>query len=343
MRTAFVSSFQHQVHLAWAEDIDADIFHFRDESTGVLDGTILGDVVSGYRWPEYDVYIIEGSAPLYSAFSNSVASDSIVIYLGADRGMYALSSASGQHPDHTIRDVVIRRIGKYVGRSLSQSIDGVISVSDFVADYTRLLTGPDTPIRVAHPYIHDEPFEELGDTSPALEDNVAVTVGRDMHYKGFDELIEAWPTVREAHPSAELRLVGPGNEPGTYADVDGVDCLGYVDSVAHQLSEASLFVQPSLGDAFPVSTLEALQAGLPPIVTQTTGTRSEVRAVSGDLVVDNSPHALAEGIVDYFDRPAEERRELSRRARERGARFDPDSRKQAFADAFHSLLDEIEA
>lgn len=47
--------------------------------------------------------------------------------------------------------------------------------------------------------------------------------------------------------------------------------------------------------------------------------------------------------IDYFDRDIDDRRELSRRARERGARFDPETRKQAFSDAFHSLLDEIEA
>jgi len=49
------------------------------------------------------------------------------------------------------------------------------------------------------------------------------------------------------------------------------------------------------------------------------------------------------GTINYFYQDIDDRQELSRRARERGARFDPETRKRAFRDAFYSLLDEIEA
>jgi glycosyltransferase involved in cell wall biosynthesis len=87
-----------------------------------------------------------------------------------------------------------------------------------------------------------------------------------------------------------------------------------------------------------VSTLEALRAGVPPLVTTAAGTRSEARAVDDSLVVDPTPTALAAGVVDYFERDRDDREHLAAVARDRGARFDADSRKQAFREAFERVL-----
>jgi len=342
MRVAFLASFEHDIHLGFADAIDADVFHFRDTYSGPGERTPLGDAVAAARWPDYDVYVIEGSAPLYAAATRAAIDDAVIFYLGGDRGMYALSPASERTAEDPLFDSLLKSVGRPAVRAVARrTIDGAIVVSDFVADYTRAVVGPEVPIRVAHPYIDPDTFRRLQAVEPDLSSPVAVTVGRAMWYKGIDRLVEAWPRVREAYEEAELHVVGPGDHPPDYEDVPGVKVRGYVDDLSEAFEPASLFVQPSRGDAFPISTVEAMLAGVPALVTASAGVRSEVRAVDGDLVVDSSTNAIAEGVVRYFNNSVEERRELSNQAYQRGIRFDAPTRKRVFRKSFNSITKHI--
>jgi len=84
-----------------------------------------------------------------------------------------------------------------------------------------------------------------------------------------------------------------------------------------------------------------MHAGVPSIVTQLTGTRSEVRAVDGGMVVDANTDSIAEGVKRYFNQPQEERESLSERYRERGRRFDAASQKRNFRSAFQHVHKQI--
>lgn len=339
---AFLSSFSHDVHLGFAESIDADVVPFRSTYSGFSEGTPLGDAIAGFRWPDYDIYVIEGSSPLYAAAARNLIDDSPIIYLGGDRGMFALHPDSGETSRNSWIDSLIERYGFSVAQTIARrTIDGAIVVSDFIATYTQKVAGSQTPIRIAHPYIESETYDELGNVDPALESNTAVTIGRAMEYKGIDQLVSAWPSVRERHPEAELQIVGPGGHPDAYEQVPGVTVRGFVDNLSDAFAPCSLFVQPSRGDAFPVSTLEAMRAGVPPLVTRLTGTKSEVVDISEDLVVESTDEGLAIGVSSYFDRSTEEHREFSVKARERGKQFNEVYRKQVFRKQFFELLSEL--
>ncbi|SFR57848.1 glycosyltransferase family 4 protein [Halogeometricum limi] len=329
----------HPAHRGFAEAIGADLIDYREHSAGPLSGTVADDVVNGLRLPNYDVCLVEGSVPLYAALVGRAVTDTTVVYLCADHGLYHVGS-----DDFVGTSFVKSLVGRFgvpaIRRVADWGIDGVVAVSDFAADFTADIVGPRTPVRVAHPYIDESVQPELEATDPDLESTVAVAVGRPEPYKGFDLLVEAWSTVRERHPEAELHLVGAGH-PDSYGDAAGVEVHGYVDSLAESFSNASLYVQPSRMDAFPVSSLEAMCAGLPALVTDTVGTRSEVERVDPSMVVEATPSALASGVVDYFDRPVAERRRLSETARERGVRFDEATRLDAFRASFFEVIDEI--
>lgn len=338
-----LTSFNHEAHRGFANAIDADLLEFRNRSLGPLQGTPIGDLITGAQYPEYDYYILEGSPTLFSAAGINANRDGKVIYLAAERGMYALSSASPATNRNSIIGNFMEGAGGPVAKSIaSRSIDGVIAVSDFVADYTRLFVGPNTPISVAHPYIQPGTYENLTNIEPHIESKTVVTIGRGMEYKNMNSLVEAWPTVKQAHPEAELKIIGK-DHPKKYEKTNGVSVLGFVEDLNTVLTEASLFVQPSDGDAFPVSSLEAMRAGIPPLVTSTTGTRSEARAINKALVVDTDPNDLARGIIKYLNRPIEERRELSEIAEKRSEEFGPEAGLERFRESFESLLERIEA
>jgi len=326
----------HPAHLGFAEAVGADLVDYHRLDVGPLDGTVAEDALAGLTYPEYDVYIVEGSRPLYAALARRFARGGTLVYLAADHGLYELGSSDFE--GDSAAKSLLGRFGRPAARAVSRrGIDSVIAVSDFVAEFTRPFVGPETPIRIAHPFVQPETYDALGGVDPDLDANVAVTVARPWRYKGVDLLVDAWPDVRSEFPDAELHVVGKGH-PETYAETPGVRVRGFVEDLADAFAPASLFVQPSRVDAFPVSTLEAMRAGVPPLVTRTAGTRSEARAIDDSLVVDATAAELSEGVKAYFGRSTDERRELAGRARTRGERFDTDSRTTAFREAFREVL-----
>ena len=335
-RVAMLYQDPHPAHRGFAEAIGADLVDYHRLPVGPLADTLVEDVLNGLRYPDYDVYLVEGSRPLYAALTRRFTDSGKLVYLCADHGLHELGNTDFEG-DSALKSL-IGRFGTPAVRAVARrGIDGVVAVSEFAAEFTRPIVGSDTPITVAHPYIQPETYDSLAAVTPDLEANVAVTVGRSWRYKGVDLLVDAWPIVRESFPDAELHVVGSGH-PEAYGDVGGVRRRGYVEELADAFTPASLFVQPSRVDTFPVSTLEAMRAGLVPLVTKTTGTRSEARAIDSSLVVPTDTASLADGVCDFFRRSTDDRQVLSERARSRSQRFDPDSRKAAFREAFGEIL-----
>ena len=336
VRVAMLHQDPHPAHRGFAEAVGADLVDYHRLGAGPFEGTVAEDALNGLAYPNYDVYLVEGSRPLYAALARRFTRGGKLVYLCADHGLYELGSADFE--GGSAAKSLVGKFGTPAVRAVGRrGIDGVVAVSEFAAEFTRPVVGPDAPIEVAHPFIQPENYEALGGVEPTLDSNVAVTVARPWRYKGVDMLVEAWPRVREEFPDAELHVVG-GGHPESYGETPGVKVRGYVEDLADAFAPASLFVQPSRMDTFPVSTLEAMRAGLPPLVTRTTGTRSEAREIDESLVVETNTYALSRGVREYFDRDADERRAFADRARERGARFDPASRKAAFREAFRRVL-----
>lgn len=329
----------HPAHRGFAEAIGAECVDFRHRSAGPAAGTLLEDVVNGLTYPDADVYLVEGSRPLYAALLARERRDAKLVYLCADHGLYELGR--GDFEGSSFGKSLVGRFGVPVVQAVARrGIDAVVAVSEFAAEFTRPFVDTGTPIRVAHPYVQPGTYDQLRDVSPSLDGTTVVTVARGDRYKGVDMLVDAWPAVRETHPDATLHVVGQGH-PEEYEATAGVRVRGFVEDLPAALSEAALYVQPSRMDTFPVATLEAMCAGLPPLVTRTTGTRSEAGPIDDSLVVEPDSSALAAGVTRYLERPIADRRDLSRRARDRGSAFDETTQTDAFEQAFRSLLDDL--
>lgn len=329
----------HPAHRGFAEAVGADLINYRGRKPSVFGDSLTADIYNGLTLPDYDVFIVEGSRPLYTAVVNRAVSDTRLVYLCADHGLHALGS--GEFEGDSLLKSLIGQFGtpaiKAVG---SRAIDGVVAVSEFAAEFTRPIVGEGTPIEIAHPYIQTDVFDALGNVQPTLEGSTVVTVGRPAAYKGVDLLVDAWPRIRERFPEAELHVVGSGH-PESYEDVPGVRRRGFVEDLADAFAPATLFVQPSRMDTFPVSTLEAMRAGLPSLVTTGAGTRSIARELDEELVVEPTSEALVSGVSNYLENGLQDRRRLAAEARRIGSRFDEASRKAAFRTAFRHVLEDF--
>jgi glycosyltransferase involved in cell wall biosynthesis len=136
-------------------------------------------------------------------------------------------------------------------------------------------------------------------------------VGVDFARKGGPQLLEAFAIVRQAHPTAELHIVGP-TEIGQVPP--GVVFHGRLSkndpdqrSQLEQLFlDASLFVMPSLYEPFGIAPLEAMFYQLPCVVTNGWALREYVTpGVNGALVEKGSVEDIAEKLSSLLSNPAE--------------------------------------
>jgi glycosyltransferase involved in cell wall biosynthesis len=133
----------------------------------------------------------------------------------------------------------------------------------------------------------------------------ALFVGVGFTVKGGHVLLEAWPIVRERVPDAELIIAGPTQEPKTRLPA-GVSWMGWVDRarLASLYQSASVFVLPSLFEAWGHVLLEAMGHGLPCIGTSCCA-MSEIidEGVTGRLVPRYEPEPLAEALIELLTDP----------------------------------------
>jgi glycosyltransferase involved in cell wall biosynthesis len=138
-----------------------------------------------------------------------------------------------------------------------------------------------------------------------------VFVGRINPIKNLECLIDAWKLVQQRIPGASLAIAGNG-EPGYVATLQRRASLnGVANSVVFDgfvsgpkkdklLESANLLVLPSHHENFGVVILEALEAGLPVVVSQDVHLADFVRDNDLGKVATSTPAGLADAIVEVL-------------------------------------------
>ena len=145
---------------------------------------------------------------------------------------------------------------------------------------------------------------------------VVGTIGRLAEEKNHSGLIEAWRTVRTAHPQASLLIAGDGPRgPALRASAgaaDGVIFVGETHDARALMAGLDLFVLPSRIEGFANVLLEAAQIGIPILATDV-GAAPEVVRAPDDLVPVDDLEALTNGLIAHLSHlPAARRRALLR-------------------------------
>ena len=133
-----------------------------------------------------------------------------------------------------------------------------------------------------------------------------LAVGRLSREKGFDLLIEAFTTVRNRYPEADLAIAGEGREEAELKRrcselrlENAVHFLGRVNKPYRLFPGTTLFVLPSRYEGVPNALLEAAAGGLPLVATPASGGVVDLlRGREGAwLAADISAESLAQALV----------------------------------------------
>jgi glycosyltransferase involved in cell wall biosynthesis len=202
-------------------------------------------------------------------------------------------------------------IGRIVDGLAARRTDVVVAVSERLAEElpSALRISPDS-VALIRNGIDTEAYAPKPDTGAVrrelgLDMSVPVigSIGRLTPIKGYDVMIEAFARFRALNtcPDAVLVLAGDGGDRAkleTLAAARGlqgrVHFLGWRDDVHGLHSMFQVFTMSSRSEGTSISLLEAMSAGLPPIVTDVGGNGAVLGPeLAHCLVPSEHPEALA--------------------------------------------------
>lgn len=148
------------------------------------------------------------------------------------------------------------------------------------------------------------PIPFTSDLTSSLVNKTAISVGRYVHEKGFDLLLEAWEIVHKQYPDWKLQIYGTG-ERTQYQTIAaklnlGESCIlnGATTNVQQCYAESSLYILSSRFEGFGMVIIEAMSCGLPVVSFDCPcGPRSIIKhGINGLLTPAENPQKLAEAI-----------------------------------------------
>jgi glycosyltransferase involved in cell wall biosynthesis len=186
----------------------------------------------------------------------------------------SLSASLAQYGLPVYTRLLYRLLYRHADRIICQTqamADDLAQVLNMKQDRLAVLPNP-VDVEAIRAVMASNAYKWVGD-GPHL-----LAVGRLSREKGFDLLLEAFETVRQSFPTANLLIVGTGPDEAALKaqchalDLDSaVQFTGYVECPSVYFSGASLFVLSSRHEGMPNAMLEAAAGGLPLVALPAAG------------------------------------------------------------------------
>ncbi len=281
----------------------------RDIELWVLDGTshtiegVRPWLANGRRW-RFGVRALEAMP--------SVGADVMVLSLHLQLGPVALPLvARGATLVQVVYGIEAWRAARgFIGCAVDRTAAFIVisheSRSRFLAAHPHVNAQRASVCHPAAPELAPPDEAPIGGPPFAL---VVGRMARDERYKGHDELIDAWPGVRQQIPSARLVVVGDGDDRDRLesraraAGIAGaIEFTGRLSSsrLAAFYRDATCFLMPSGGEGFGLVFLEAMTFAKPCLGGP--GAAEEVieHGATGLIISPADRPALIAGIARLF-------------------------------------------
>jgi glycosyltransferase involved in cell wall biosynthesis len=311
----------HHSHKAMAESVDAELIQ-------VDAGSPISRIMSAKKLDLGNRPVItEGGIPLFqAAWMDIFGHCGPIIHLAADE---ALMNIFNSLDHYTTKD-------RLAHAWAHRHIDAVFAVSPRLAAEARVF-GTEH-IRVIHPFPDSWKWDNLIKNNPDLTSNRILAVGSNRPKNNFGILNKVGKYCEE---DIIFDLVGP--ETDELRRTEHVNPHGFVnqEEFLKLFSETKASILPAVSQPFPVSTLESMIAGLPPFVTDETGTSPFIGKIHPKLVQTNSAKSFANAIDWYSNLESDKRQRISDRARQMGEFFDRDTGKEMFSEAYAQAMEDI--
>ena len=225
----------------------------------------------------------------------------------------SVAKVAQEHLHHGVYTDDIRA----VMRKLYPRLDLYVALTERDAEKWRRMLGDGVKVAAMPNAVPD-----TGEGVSPLTDKVVLASGRLTFQKGFDRLVPVWRQVAEKHPDWELRIFGAGYQKDKLSELiavngleDSAHLMGYSSQLFDEMRRASVFVMPSRFEGFPMTLLEAMSCGLPPVAYDFPNGARElvVDGVNGRLVANKDSDGMVRALCDLIE-DEELRRKLGEQA-----------------------------
>ncbi|MGW8374517.1 glycosyltransferase family 4 protein [Streptomyces sp. ODS28] len=253
-------------------------------------------------------------------------------------GQEHLTHAAHRAPVREAQDAVVPRLDAFVTVSEADALD-----------YRDSLALPADRDGASLPYIRCIP--NACPPPRALPSDgssrTIVAAGRLAKVKNYGMLLDAFAEVAAVRPDWSLRLYGRGREePGLRRRIeelglaDRATLMGAHSPIETEWSKGAIAAVTSHSEAFGLTIVEAMHAGLPVVATDCPYGPGEIieDGRDGVLTPPGDPHAFAEALISLID-DAERRRAMGEAARAKAPDYDP----ERIARRYEELIGELAA
>jgi len=263
-------------------------------------------LVAQFKMPKAGICFLEGGACLTVGVIRKILTGAKLILRNGDPLFYILPHL------HPYKRKILEFMIRYIDGALS---DSKLS-REQACRYTRV------PNEIAYPYAEVERFLPI---RPDLHSFNVFYLGVLNEFKGVDLLVDAFKLVREKFTESTLylcgRFLGSKELKIKIANVEGVHVLGFHPTPEKIMVKCSVYINAARIEPFGINVVEAMCAGLIPIVSENVGAKEMVHKLDSSLVVDLDSAKIAKKVIEIFEMPHHKKLKLSERAKEIGSRF----------------------
>jgi len=237
----------------------------------------LFSLIGSLFFPKAEYYYLTSVGAAPATIFNRWRYGSKVISINSDTFFY----------DIEIAGFLKKAYMKWVARH----VDAIISTSSVMKNMSAKHTK--VPNEIVYPFCEVKRFLKV---KPDYKSQDICSVATARHTKGGDLLPKILKRFRTKYEKSKLYVLGYGDLYRKLRKEKGIVCTGFADP-AKYFSKCGLYVNPARVEPFGVNIIEAMCAGVPPLVTNKCGASDIVKMADPWLVSNVSAKEIAEKAI----------------------------------------------
>lgn len=352
MKVAFVHGRPgpHPFHGLLARSVKADSFfvdrvlRWHDRAQAPSWRRYMSWVVNAILFPAsgYDVLLSEGLhiMPLLVKFFHPFSKIKIVGLIDNEQPFFTYTKRYGP-TTLWVNRVVFNMYDYHI--CSSEMVEGL--VKRYKKDSDRVLRNFNA--------VSSERIQSLGRVQPFWDSGNILFIGNGpgewrAWYKGLDILLAAFTRINKELTNSRLFIAGYWEadfQETAMRDIpqnvrERIEWKGNIADLSVLMSTAEVYVHPARGEAYGISVLEAMSAGLPTIVSEWTGASEVVRRVSPELICTNTVESVAAKVIALLKKDRQVKQALSSKSRQMVAPYHESGAIEVFEKVMKKIANE---
>jgi len=278
----------------------------------------LAGFIQSFFIPKADVYLIESPECMPAIWFKAKKTKVIMINDGPFFPLF-----------HTYKG-----LKKRYSLAIIKKIDALISTSNLMKKYAEKYIK--VPNKIVYHSIDTKKFSKI---RPNYSSNNICSISTARYSKGADILLDVHKIFKSKFKDSKLFVLGEEGYSKELRKCKDVINPDFTDPVKY-LANSGLYINPARIEPFGINILEAMCAGIPPLVSKFCGAAEIVKKVDPWLVTSLNPKEIAEKAVKLH-KDLNLKRKLGQKCKREALKYTQERTVKEFKVKFAKILKEL--